>query len=101
MHLVIGDRQSGKTTDLIKIAAERGGYIVCRTKSMCGEVMNMARKMELQIAFPLTYEEFLSKRYYGKGIKEFYIDDAEVFLQSMSAVPIYAISMGGDRSDGR
>ena len=55
MHVLVGERQTGKTTALIKIAHENGGYIVCRTKHMCGEIADMARKMEMHIAFPLTY----------------------------------------------
>jgi len=95
MHVLVGERQSGKTTELIKLAHTYGGYIVCRSKSMCGEISNMARKMELNIAFPLTYEEFLNKRYYGKGISKFYIDDADALLQSMTEVPIEAATFTG------
>jgi len=92
-----GKRQSGKTTALIKVAAENGGYIVCRSKSMCGEINNMAHKMEVRIAFPLTYEEFLSKRYHGKGISKFYIDDVDALLQSLTEVPIEIVTFTGDQ----
>jgi len=95
MQVIVGGRQIGKTTELIKMAHENGGYIICRSKMMCGEIADMARKMEMRIAFPLTYEEFLNKRYYGKGISKFYIDDADALLQSMTAVPIEAVTMTG------
>lgn len=95
MHVLVAKRQEGKTSALIALAHENGGYIVCRSKSMCGEIMNMARKMERRIAFPITYEEFIEKRYYGKGISRFYIDDADALLQSLTAVPIEAITLTG------
>lgn len=93
MHILVGERATGKTSQLIKIAAENGGYIVCRSKMMAGEINNMAHKMELRIAFPLTYEEFLQRRYFGKGISKFYIDDADALLQSMTEVPIEIITL--------
>lgn len=100
MNVIVGGRQTGKTSKLIDIASKNGGYIVCRSKSMCGEVMHMARKMERRIAFPITYEEFLQKRYYGKGISRFYIDDVDALLQSMTEVPIEVITVTGG-TDGR
>lgn len=100
MWFVGGGRQQGKTTQLIKIAAENGGYIVCRSKSMCGEINNMAHKMGLRIAFPLTYEEFLSRRYHGKGISKFYIDDVDHLLQSLTEVPIEVVTFTGGKYGG-
>jgi hypothetical protein len=52
-----------------------------------------AEKMGLQIPFPISYFEFLRKDYCRKGIKGFLIDDADVFLQSLSAVPINSITV--------
>lgn len=95
MLSIVGGRQQGKTTALIDLAHEHGGYIVVRSKSMAGEVADMARKMERNIAFPLTYEEFLNKRYYGKGISKFWIDDADALLQSLTSVPIEGITLTG------
>ena len=95
MHALVGPRQSGKTTELIKLASTYGGYIVCRSRQMAGEISDMAHKMELRIAFPITYEEFIEKRYYGKNISKFYIDDADALLQSMTAVPIEAVTITG------
>lgn len=93
MHVFATERGFGKTTELIKLAAEHGGYIVCRDRRMAGEIADMARKRELHIAFPITYDEFLNKRYYGQNISRFYIDDADALLQSMSSVRIDAITV--------
>jgi len=101
MLFINGGRQSGKTSKLIKMCARNGGYIVCRSKSMCGEIMNMARKMEVSIAFPLTYEEFIERRYFGKGISKFYIDDVDALLGYMTTVPIEAVTFTGSYDDGK
>jgi len=101
MIVIVAKRQTGKTSTLIRLAHEQGGYIVCRSKSMAGDIANMARKMECNIAFPITYEEFIDKRYYGKMISKFYIDDADALLQSMTVVPIEAVTLTQEASDGR
>lgn len=95
MWFIGGKRQQGKTTQLIKIAAENGGYIVCRSKHECGRINDMAHAMGVRIAFPLTYQEFIEKRYHGKGISRFYIDDADVLLQSLTEVPIEVVTFTG------
>lgn len=93
MKVFIGERRSGKTSELIKIAAENGGYIVCRSREMASEINSMAHKMGLSIAFPITYGEFLDVKYYGLGVSKFYIDDADALLQSLTVVPIEMITL--------
>lgn len=95
MLSIVGGRQQGKTSALIKLAHEHGGYIVVRSKTMAAEVANRAREVKMPIAFPLTYEEFLNKRYFGKGISKFWIDDADALLQSLTEVPIEGITITG------
>lgn len=101
MRIIVTGRQSGKTTKLIKIAAEKNLYIVCSTKGECGRINGMARELELHIPFPITFEEFMEHKYYGRGIGGFLIDNVEHLLQRMTEVPIYGITMTGAAEDGR
>ena len=92
-RLIIGDRQSGRTTDLIKAAAndEAHGivcYIVCHSHEEAYRISKLAQEMELNIGFPLTYEEFLYRSYSGTNIDKFYIDNLRMFLAHISNVPI-------------
>lgn len=81
MRLIIGGRQAGKTTQLIQMSAENGYYIVVPTQRDAAWVAEQARQMELDIPFPLTFDEFVQHRYYGKGIKGFLIDNADLLWQ--------------------
>jgi hypothetical protein len=92
-RLIIGDRQSGRTTDLIKAAAndEAHGivcYIVCHSQEEAYRISQEAQKMELSIGFPLTYDEFIHRSYSGTNIDKFYIDNLRMFLTHISNVPI-------------
>jgi hypothetical protein len=44
VNIITGGRRSGKTSELIRIASDYGGYIVCRNQMMCKEIKRMARK---------------------------------------------------------
>jgi hypothetical protein len=91
--LIIGDRQSGRTTDLIKAAAEEEAhgvvcYIVCHSQEEAYRISQEAQKMELSIGFPLTYDEFIHRSYHGTNIDKFYIDNLRMFFSHISNVPI-------------
>lgn len=95
--LIIGDRHSGRTTDLIKSVAEfeeRGVvcYIVCHSQEEASRIFRVAEKMKLSISFPLTYDEFLYRSYSGHNIDNFFIDNLRMFLAHISPqVPIEAV----------
>jgi len=88
-----------KTTKIIRIAAERHGYIVCRDQRAAHDISLMAQEMGLRIVFPITFFNFIKGGYHGRGIKEFYIDDVGDLLASITSVPIYAISLSGEPAD--
>lgn len=61
------------------------------------DVQSKANEMGLNIPFPLTYDEFISKKFFAKGIKGFLIDDADYMIREMSgSVPVNAITMSTD-----
>jgi hypothetical protein len=91
--LIVGDRQSGRTTDLIKAAADDEAhglvcYIVCHSQEEAYRISQLAQQMELNIGFPLTYDEFLPRQYAGSNIDKFYIDNLRMFLAYMCPIPI-------------
>lgn len=93
MEIITKPKGGGKTTDLIKMAYERGGYIVCRNCAEVDRIHSEAHKLGFYILFPLTYKEFIDNAYHGSNIKEFYIDNAEDLLQQLTAVNIKAITL--------
>ena len=91
MNLIVGGRGSGKTTYLIEESDATGYYIIVRDKQTASQVFEMAIKMKKNIPFPITYEEFVDKQYYGEGISGFLLDEVISFLQYLSGrVPIYS-----------
>ncbi len=93
MKVYRSGRRSGKTTDLIKESARGGGYIVCANLNEVSRIMSVARDMKKDIPMPISFYEFLNKKYYSKGIKSFLIDDADELLQSLTDVEIDSITI--------
>ena len=94
MLVIKGPRQSGKTDELIKLAAARKAYLVvfsCREAQRCQE---RAKSLGLSLYFPLTYEEFVKGDFYGKGLNGLLIDDVEDLLRYMArGVGVIAYSL--------
>ena len=93
MQTYIISKGKGKTTKLIQKSAETGNYIVCYSLDEANSIQVFAQDMGLKIPLPITYDEFLNKQYYGKDINGFLIDNADMFLQSLSNVPINSITV--------
>ena len=83
----------GKTYQLIKKASISGDYIVCHSFDEAHRIRSIAKENKLDIRLPLTYDEFLKGEYYGTGVSGFLIDNVEMLLQSITNVPINAITL--------
>ena len=94
MKFIIKPRQTGKTTELIKIASKsNGAYIIVSDKLRADQLFNQAKKLGYDINYPLTQNEIVNKKYYGIGVKSFLIDDVESFLYGIiNYAPILAIT---------
>ena len=79
--LILGDRQSGKTIELIKESARTGAYIVVSCRKEAHNVFGSAKELGLNIPFPLTVAEVIyespSSYIFQKGIL---IDNLERIL---------------------
>lgn len=79
--LILGDRQSGKTTELIKESARTGAYIVVSCKNEARDVFRLSKELGLNIPYPLTVNEMIyespSSYIFQKGIL---IDNLERIL---------------------
>lgn len=99
MKIINQARQTGKTDELIQMAALRGGYIVSRDRQHAECVAHRAQQLKLNIRFPITFREFLDGQFYqGRdwGIKEFYLDDVDILIQNLArGVEVVAITVSG------
>ena len=57
MKLIYKGRRQGKTYDMIKIASENKGYILCRTLQQAQRIYDLSKDMGLSIHFPITYSD--------------------------------------------
>ena len=94
VKVICRPRGAGKTTELIKLSAKNHLYIVCKDMKETGRIAGVARNMDLQIPFPITFQEFIDGRFCPKGIKGFYIDNVEDLLSALArGVPVEAFSV--------
>jgi hypothetical protein len=98
MNVILRHRKSGRTQSLIELCAEAEGrgevsYIVCSSHVEAHRIAETAKEFNLNIGFPITYHEFLKGEYFGRNIKNFFIDNADHLLQSITTVPIKAVTM--------
>jgi len=99
MKVIVGGRQTGKTTALIRQSAETGFYIVTDSQRSVVRIERQAKSMGLSIPIPLTYDEFIDHDYVGRGIDGLLIDDADRFLERFSYTPIVAVSLNVESLD--
>lgn len=98
MRKILRARQTGRTDELIKLCAEdeaRGEvcYIVCMDQQEASRIFQRSQELELNIGFPVTFDEFLDHQYAARNIHHFYIDNADYLLRVLSKVDIRAITM--------
>lgn len=97
MKVITGGRRAGKTTKLIKLAAEDFAYIVCCSKEECQRIFEQAKEMGLYIPFPITIQDLLEKRYYGEGVRRIAVDNIGfVFSQIAPDLQTIAITVDGN-----
>jgi hypothetical protein len=98
MKIIAAPRGAGKTTELVKISANTGDYIVVKDRKMALYTMDIAKKANVWIPFPITYDEFLNHRW-GNTVKGFLIDDLETLMTqvlNMVNPPINAVAITAD-----
>ncbi len=78
----IGNRGQGKTTLLIKRAAETNGVIVCPSRQMADYIFHMACNLGYSINHPITYDElFIYSN--GRRNTDYYFDEYGAQLESI------------------
>lgn len=83
MKIIIGGRQTGKTTQLIKEAAERDGFIVTWSRDRAAQIFKMADDLGVNIRYPIALHDLMRCGLRGSYITTLYIDDAERMLSQI------------------
>ncbi|MHA4074557.1 hypothetical protein [Bacillus cereus] len=77
--MIGGRRACGKTTELIKKASVNNLYIVCASKGRVRYVSDLAKKLGLDIPYPISISELPLHGY----MKEVLVDDVEDVLSAL------------------
>ena len=89
MNLISGERRSGKTTRILKLASKNQSTIVTWNSRHASQLFETAKSMGLAIPKPITFEKFLNRANH-QGVKSFCFEELGQLLCSMTRCPIIA-----------
>lgn len=95
MKVIYKGRAEGKTHDLIEEANSKEGYnlIVCFCRSEVERVWLIIKEKGYKLPMPITFNDFINNKYAGINIKNLYIDNIDLCLQTISRSPIGCITL--------
>lgn len=94
--IFLGNRGSGKTTELIKKSAETGIYILVLNEKRRREVFEQAKKLGYYIPNPVTIDDYFRCKFQGSCIQRdgLYIDEVEDILRYVfKGIPIKGMTL--------
>lgn len=96
MEIIYGGRQTGKTTKLLRMAAEVNGTILVHNYHEVERIKDLAKEMGLTIPEPLCYHE-AQEALKGLGpTRKVLIDNVDWFLSWwLNGHDLVAVSAGG------
>ncbi len=96
MKIIVKRKGEGKTRALIRMADRCNGFIVVTNTEEAHTVSKMASEMKCSIRFPLTFNEFIHRRYVQGANEKIYIDNLDRCLQQFTTCKIEAATITGD-----
>lgn len=94
-NLIVGGRGTGKTTELIRIAAAEGRYIVVPNERMKRCVAKQAKDMGLNMLYPVAFEEL---PFHRRFVGEVLVDEAQMILEKVIGAHINTMAVCAERS---
>lgn len=87
MRVIGGARQSGKTTELVRCAADFNGYIVVRNVQAAQAVAATAERERIHINYPITFHELLEQpdKVRGRELSPLWVDDVDELVSYIAA----------------
>ena len=90
--VIVGPRQNGKTTELIRLSAARDEYIIVPTFDMAQVVAKQARAMGLRIPYPVAFCELPCQ---SRFIGEVLVDESQRILEQVIGKPVDVMAVHG------
>lgn len=96
MNIICEPRQTGKTTKLVKRAAEIDGIIICVKLSSKKNILNIAKELNLKIKEPISISEWMIKKESTVFNSPFLIDNCDSILKFILKNKIDTVSFDSD-----
>lgn len=95
MKIIARPRCAGKTTELLYESAKTGRYILVRNQASAKSLFDMAKRLNLNIPYPVTLKELRNEKLGGTSIYRdgLLIDNAELILKDMIHYPIHTMTI--------
>jgi len=81
-----------KTTEIIKMAKNNDVIVCCNTVEV-HKLMNQAKELNIKINPPITFEEFLERKYSATILTQILIDNLDRCLNKISKANVKAITL--------
>lgn len=94
MKIITGPRQTGKTTELIKIAHKTYSRILCTSMSHCNSIQEIANKLELNIKPPITIKQFIKNPYKFRKENIAFDEVLYCFFQIFPTFDVTCVTLG-------
>ena len=91
MKIIYKPRGTGKTTDLVKMSAEKQIPIICMTKATVQHIKDISTKINVNIPEPIDIRGGVPKQ-----LENALVDDAEYILQYLLNVKIECASISSN-----
>lgn len=96
MKKIIKNRGDGKTTDLVKLSAEKQIPIIVHTNGNINYIKNIARELGLNIPNPIHISSLDFEK--GMSFNEVLVDEADLVLQELLSFKINTLTMSPDNN---
>ena len=90
MNIIMGNRQTGRTTELLKLCAANNGNFVCRDQRSIKQNKLLAKSLGLEIKHFMTYHQFESDECISSHL---YIDDFFDYFKHLTSKDIAGVSI--------
>lgn len=86
MNIYAAERQTGKTTMLVKESAKTGAIIVTPTYQMRNYIIGLANHLNINIPDPITVDQYIKILVYGSLGKsqKYLVDELQMMLSQMN-----------------
>lgn len=93
MQVIVRPRQGGKTIEALRLAARHFACIVVATRQEGDELAATARQLQLNIPQPITWDQFMSGRYSGRGVNPFVVDNIDRCVQQGAIAEVVGVTL--------